>query len=129
MLGQLSQLTHSESISNKDVPVRIIFPHRFVTLDIRNAIIGLDSDFRAKHFVCARSFKSQCNAYFRFTIFLQIRFLSNQLNLYAACTFLSGLKSFKNLDEFSDLTLDFVFYFVSQSSQIFFHQRNWHKND
>ena len=79
--------------------------------------------------LCARSFKSQCNAYFRFTIFLQIRFLSNQLNLYAACTFLSGLKSFKNLDEFSDLTLDFVFYFVSQSSQIFFHQRNWHKND
>ena len=55
MLGQLCQLTHSESISNKDVPVRIIFPHRFVTLDIRNAIIGLDSDFRAKHSVLDHS--------------------------------------------------------------------------
>ena len=55
MLGQQSRFTHSESISNKDIPSRIIFPHRFVTLDIRNAIIGLDSDFRAKYFVLDHS--------------------------------------------------------------------------
>ena len=40
---------------HEDIPSIIIFPCRFVTLDIRNAIIGLDSDFRAKHFVLDHS--------------------------------------------------------------------------
>ena len=99
--------THSVSISNKDIPSRIIFLHRFVTLDIRNAIIGLDSDFRAKHFVLDHS---KVNV----MLILDLPFFTNkvfeQSTQFICCTFLSKLKSFQNLNQFSsDIVLNFVF--------------------
>ena len=72
MPGQHSQLTLSWSIRNTDIPSRIIFPYRFVTLDIRNAIIGLDSDFRAKHFVLDHS---KVNV----MLFLDLPFFTNKV--------------------------------------------------